>query len=132
MKHLYHQHKKKINYLLAGFWNTIFGYASFLALYLLFNQTVHYLVLFVISNILSITNAYVSYKLFVFKTKGNYLVEYLRFYLVYGAAMLLNFALLPLCVELFKISPPIAQAGLGFFNVLFSYFGHKKFSFKPK
>jgi putative flippase GtrA len=115
---------------LVGGWNTVFGYLVFLVLFLLFNRSIHYLLLLAASNILSITNAYIGYKIFVFKTKGNYLVEYLRFYLVYGAALLLNFILLLICVEFLHLSPPIAQGGLMFINVFFSYFGHKNYSFQ--
>lgn len=129
MRKLYHQHREKINYLLVGGWNTLFGYLIFAALYFLLRQFVHYLVLFIISNVLSITNAYVGYKVFVFKTRGNYLQEYLRFYLVYGGALLLNLILLPVVVETFQVSPVLAQAGLMFISIIFSYTGHKRYSF---
>lgn len=132
MKALYEKHKEKVNYLLIGVWNTIFGYFTFAALYYLFHQEIHYLILFIISNILSITNAYIGYKIFVFKTIGNYLKEYLKFYVIYGAAMLLNFILLPIVVELFHINPILAQGFLIIFNVIISYLGHKNFSFKAK
>ena len=130
MKRLYDRHSEKINYLLVGAWNTAVGYGAFVALYHLLGHQVHYLLILVLSNVISITNAYIGYKIFVFKTEGNYLREYTRFYVVYGSAFLLNFALLPLCVEIFRLSPVIAQAGLMFINVVFSYFGHKNFSFK--
>jgi len=130
MKRLYEQHSEKINYLLVGGWNTAVGYGAFVALYHLLGHQVHYLFILVLSNIISITNAYVGYKIFVFKTEGNYLREYARFYVVYGSAFLFNFVLLPLCVEIFRLSPVIAQAGLMFINVIFSYFGHKNFSFR--
>jgi len=129
MKQLLIRHREKINYLAVGAWNTVFGYSLFVALYFLLGQNIHYLVLLIVSNILSITNAYVGYKLFVFKTKGNYLQEYLRFYVVYGTALVLNFVLLPVCVEIFKVSPPLAQAGLLGLNIIFSYLGHKNYSF---
>lgn len=130
MRRLYQRHKEKIDYLLVGGWNTIFGYLTFLALYYMLAARVHYLILLVISNVLSITNAYIGYKIFVFKTRGNYLREYLRFYVVYGIALVLNLILLPVCVELFRLSPPLAQGGLIFINVIFSYLGHKNFSFR--
>lgn len=130
MKALYQRHQEKINYLLVGGWNTVFGYLTFVVLYYLLHQQIHYLILLIISNILSITNAYIGYKIFVFRTKGNYLNEYLRFYVVYGLALLLNLILLPLVVELFKINPVIAQAIIMFINVVFSYLGHKNFSFR--
>lgn len=129
MKALYQEHKQKIDYLLVGGWNTIFGYFVFLVLYYLLAAKIHYLLLLVVSNILSITNAYIGYKIFVFKTKGNYLKEYLRFYMVYGTIMVLNLVLLTFCVEILRILPPLALGGLTFINVVFSYFGHKHFSF---
>jgi len=130
IRHLYHRHKEKINYLLVGGWNTVFGYFTFVLLYFLFSQIIHYLFLLVIASILSITNAYIGYKTFVFKTKGNYVREYLRFYLVYGGVMLLNFVTLPIIVKLSHLSPPVAQGGFICITVVFSYFGHKHFSFK--
>jgi len=129
IRRLYKKHQQKISYLLVGVWNTIFGYAVFVALYFLFVTRVHYLVILLVSNILSITNAYVGYKAFVFKTKGNYLREYLRFYVVYGASMGVNMVYLPVCVEFFRIMPPVAQAGWIFINVIISYLGHRHFSF---
>lgn len=132
MKALYKRHQQKINYLLVGGWNTLFGYISFIALYALFAARIHYLFLLALSNILAITNAYLGYKTFVFKTRGNYWREYLRFYMVYGAAMILNIILLPIGVELLKLSPLIAQTGFTLINILFSYFGHKRFSFSPR
>ena len=129
IKHLYKKHQQKINYLLVGIWNTIFGYSVFVALYFLFTPHIHYMVIWAVSTVLAITNAYIGYKAFVFKTKGNYLREYLRFYVVYSGSMVLNLVLLPLGVELLKIAPPVAQAGIIVISVVFNYLGHKHFSF---
>jgi putative flippase GtrA len=115
---------------LVGGWNTLFSYLVFAALYFLLRGYLHYMVLYVISSVLSITNAYIGFKLFVFKTRGHYLREYSRFYVVYGGALALNLLLLPLVVETCRISPVVAQAGLALITVAFSYFGHKNFSFK--
>jgi putative flippase GtrA len=130
VKQLIAAHREKINYLVAGTWNAAFGYSSFVILYFLFSARVHYMFLWVISNVLSITNAYISYKFFVFRTKGNYLREYLRFYVVYGSSMLLGFVLMPISVEVFHVHPAIAQAGIMAITVVISYLGHKHFSFK--
>ncbi len=132
MKRFYKEHHEKINYLLVGGWNTVFGYLAFVALYYLFSHRIHYLIILVISNILSITNAYLGYKSFVFKTSGNYLQEYIRFYIVYGTALAINIIVLPVLVEIFRISPVVGQAAFMFLNVIFSYIGHKNFSFKRK
>ena len=66
---------------------------------------------------------------FVFKTKGNYCREYLRFYLVYGASFIANLILMPLFVEVGGMKPIPAQGIILFFSVLFGYVGHKHFSF---
>ena len=57
------------------------------------------MILVIITNILAITNAYICYKLVVFKTKGNYVKEYLRFYIVYGFAFAVSLLLFPLFME---------------------------------
>ena len=132
MKQLIKKHEEKVRYLIVGGWNTVFGYAAFAALYFLLRNFLHYTFVLVISYIFGITNAYICYKFFVFKTKGNYLREYLRFYLIYGIAFIINLALLPIAVEFLKLSPLLSQGGIVFFTVAISYFGHKNFSFKGK
>lgn len=115
---------------MVGGWNTVFSYATFAALYFLLASSIHYIALLVVNYIIGITNAYIFYKFFVFKTKGNYLREYLRFYLVYGIAFIVNILLLPFSVEVLKLSPLVAQALIVFITVAISYTGHSRFSFK--
>ena len=61
---------QSIRYLTTGLWNTLFGILVYTALIKIFGEN-RYLLLAVLSNIISITNAYICYKIFVFKTKGN-------------------------------------------------------------
>ena len=129
MKHFIYRHEEKLRYLIVGGWNTVFGYLLFIVLYGLLGERVNYVAILVASYIVSITNAYFCYKFLVFKTKGNYLREYLRFYLVYGLAFLINLALLPVMVEILSINPVISQGLIVFFTVIVSYVGHKNFSF---
>jgi putative flippase GtrA len=130
MMKLLKKYQEQIRYLITGGWNTLFGYLSFAGLHLLFEHRLHYIPLLVISYIISITNAYLCYKFFVFKTKGNFWLEYFRFYVVYGASFLINIALLPLFVEVFKANLLISQAIITMFTVIISYAGHKYFSFR--
>lgn len=129
MKKLFKRHEEKVRYLIVGGWNTAFGYLLFVVLYGLLGSIVHYTVILTVGYVISLTNAYICYKFLVFRTKGNYLKEYLRFYLVYGVAYLINLALLPVFVEVLKVSPIIAQAVIVFFTVIISYVGHRNFSF---
>lgn len=121
---------KPIRFLVAGGWNTAFGYASLALLYYLFSNKIHYLFLMVFAAILSITNAYICHKFFVFKTKGNYVKEYLRYYAVYSVPIGMGFVFFPLCIEILKMNFYVTQALLTFVTIIISYFGHKHISFR--
>lgn len=132
MKQFLIAHEQKIRYLIIGGWNTVFGYGVFAALYFWLEGSIHYLVILSISYVLSITNAYIGYKFFVFQTKGNIVREYLRFYVVYAAAFLVNLAILPLLVEIGDLNMYISQALVTMLTIIGSYILHKNFSFKGK
>ena len=118
-----------IRFLIAGAWNTAFGYGVFILLFYM-PWKLHYIVVLIVSNIIAITNAYICYKIFIFKTRGNYLREYLRFYGVYGITFGINLLLLPVFVEILKIHPVISQGMVLSVTIFASYFGHKHFSFR--
>ena len=116
-------------YLATGAWNTLFGIGIYSVLYQLFGKSVHYMILAVPANILAITNAFLCYKLFVFRTKGNWIKEYFKCYIVYGTGTLAGMGLLYLFVALFKFNPVFANLLSTVAVVIASYFGHKYFSF---
>ncbi len=131
--------RELVRYLVAGGWNTVFGYGVFALLTHALSGLIPYayMVAAVLANVLAITMAYVSYKLVVFRTKGNYLREYLRFYVIYGASAVAGIALLPVFVALVgafagksDAVPYVAQALLMPLLVLGSFVGHKTFSFR--
>jgi len=124
--------RQEVRFVLAGGWNTAFGYGIYVTLYYLFHARVHYLAIAVVANILAITMAYATHKLFVFRTRGNVLREYLRFYGVYGLTALLGLAALPISIEILKIDPYVAPLVLLVLTVAVSYVGHKHFSFRPR
>lgn len=132
----YRQHHHEINriirYLIVGVWNTLFGLGLYSGLYFWLGERVHYLLLAIPTNILAITNAYICYKLFVFKTKGNILREYLKCYLIYGGSMLLGMAMLYLAVDWGGIHPVFANIAITALTVTVSYIGHKFYSFRKK
>ena len=126
-------------YLLVGMWNTLFGYSMYALFTALLMPRVRYGYIYaaVFSNFLSITVAYFGYKFFVFQTKGNYLLEWFRCILVYGSGMLPGLVLLPLLVEglhyafhLQRSGPYVAGALVMGFGAIYSFFGHKHFSFR--
>ena len=116
-------------YLVTGLWNTAFGYGVFAVLVALLASRVHYLLLGVVASVLAITNAYIVHKVFVFRTKGDYLREYGRYYVIYGATTVVGLALLALFVDGLGLNLYLAQAcGMGL-QVVGSFVGHRRFSF---
>jgi putative flippase GtrA len=142
-----------VRYVLVGTWNTAMGYTLFAYFtYLFTKHSVHgYIYAAFVSNAIAITVAFFGYKFFVFRTKGNYLTEYLRCVTVYGSAAIPGIPLLAALkniiahyakvhprsfvvhghvLTLEALSPYVAQAMITGCTVFYSFFGHRKFSFK--
>ena len=127
-------------YLVVGLWNTAFGYATFAFFTALLDKVVpqSYMLASVLSSCINISVSFLGYKWFVFKTKSNYLREWIRCVGVYGSNILFGLALLPIMVfvlrhhfGLQRQAPYVAGALLTGITVIVSFFGHKHFSFKP-
>jgi putative flippase GtrA len=121
---------KSVRYLIAGGWNTAFGYFLGVGLYLLLSDRLHITLIAIICNILAISMSFLTYKLFVFKTHGNWLNEYLRSFVVYGTMALLGILFLWCFVDVLGVKIWWAQALVILFTVFISYFGHRLFTFK--
>jgi putative flippase GtrA len=132
MKEWLLKHMKLIRYLLAGGYNTLFGFAVFAGLYLLLLDRLNYLLIACISQVIAITNAFVIYKFWVFKSQGNILTEYYKTYLVYGVSFVLGLVGLGLLVEVLHIHPILAQAIITILTVCISYLGHSHYAFAQK
>ncbi len=117
-----------VRFFIAGGWNVIFSYGVFAGLYYVLGDQVHYMLILTGTTILGVTNSYLTQKFFVFRTKGNYLREYLRFYAVYGIQITINYVMLPFLVE-WGVSPYIAQALIVGSTTIGTYWAHKHISF---
>jgi putative flippase GtrA len=126
-------------YLLVGAWNTLFGYGSFAFFTAVLSPMIphSYIAASVISSLLNISVSYLGYKWFVFKTRGNYLREWIRCVGVYSGGIVFGVLTLPMLVMVIRRNtrfvdqaPYIAGAVLTAFMVVYSFLGHKKFSFR--
>jgi putative flippase GtrA len=128
-----------MRYVLVGGFNTVFGYSVFALFNWLFRGlgTYSYLYAAVLANVIVISVAFLGYKWFVFRTRGNYLVEYIRCFGVYGSSALIGLAGLSILVPILRRvlhqperAPYIAGALLTVVTVVFSFVGHKNISFR--
>ena len=144
-----------IRFLLVGVWNTAFALVLSTLLVALYSRILpHRWILLtadfasITSKPISITMAFLCYKHFVFHTKGNYLKEWLRCFAVYGVGTLPELVALPLVTKFFLLfplgflnplfrrlhilhpAPVLAILVVAVFTAIYSYFAHKKFSFK--
>ena len=127
-----------LRYLIVGVWNTLFAYGLFAALtYLLTPQmasrTLAAMTASALSSVVCITVSFVCHKLFVFRTRGNFLKEYFRAFVVYGSTWLVGFLLLPLLIAALDLFvspaaavPYLAGAILQAGTVIVTFFGHKR------
>ena len=130
-----------VRYLLVGGFNTVFGCALFALLNWSFEGLgpFSYMYAAVLANLIAITVAFIGYKRFVFRTRGNYLVEWVRCVGVYGSSMAIGLVGLPILVTILRRflakpvhAPYIAAAMLTAITVVFSFLGHKNISFRQK
>ena len=119
-----------VRYLFVGGWNTLFGMGLFALLYRLWGTQQNYLIIAATVNIVAVTNAFFCYKWLVFRTKGNYLREYLKCWTVYGSSALIGTAGMVLLVELAGMNPVWANILLTALGIAWSYLGHRFFSFR--
>lgn len=127
-----------LRYLTVGACNTIFGYGCYALFTMLLTPTVAYgyVVAIVLANFFSINFAFLGYKWFVFKSKGNYFKEWVRCLGVYATTMVASTAALPFVVAAVRretgrdhAAPYIAGAIVLAFTVGFSFVGHRWISF---
>lgn len=128
---IYHwQANQQLRYLLIGAWNTAAGYFIFALLYLLLTHLINYIAIALIAHVIAVTQSFITQRIFVFKSRGNGLAEYCRFHVAHLLTLGLGIALLSAIVEIFGISPLIAQAIITAIVVIFSYFIHRHFTFR--
>jgi putative flippase GtrA len=117
-------------FIMIGGLNTLIGYLVVTCVYTLFSERLSFLMIGIISNIVAITIGFTLQKFFVFQTKGNWLKQYLRSYITYGAVGIIGFALLWIFLNIFQINVWISQAIIMVLITGISFIGHKKITFR--
>jgi putative flippase GtrA len=115
---------------MVGVVNTVFAFALFAGLQLTIGGRVHYLVVLVMSHIVSVLEAYVLQRWLVFRVSGRWWRDLARFWSVYLVALAVNLVALPLLVEIGHIPVLPAQAMVMAGVALGSYVAHRAFTFR--
>ena len=79
---------------------------------------------------IAVLNAYLGYRLVVFRSRSSILKELPRFSLVYIAALAANLVLLPVALWLLPLNIYVVQALFMALVIIASYLAHKFFSFR--
>jgi len=135
-----------LRYLIVGVGNTLFGYGCYAFFVALYSRILppHYLpftvdLASITTTPLGVTVSFLTYKFFVFRTKGNYLREWLRCFAVYGSATIPGLFILPVVAKVLQSIKPVhniagylAGAIVMGGTAIYTYLAHKKFSFSRR
>ena len=124
--------RKSLRYLIVGGCNTLVGYFLGIFLYFLLINNLGIVFISIISSVVSISFSFFSYKVFVFKTSGNWLKEYVKCYMIYSGISIINISIIWFLVDIIKINIWISLALSTIIVTLLSYFGHNIFTFNIK
>jgi putative flippase GtrA len=130
IKKIYNNHQEKVHFLLAGGFNTAFGYFVFITLFYLLKNTLHYQAILALAYFIGFNCSFLTFKCFVFKSNKKWLKEYIKTFISATVIYFVNAISLYIFVEIFKISVIFAQALSIIITTISSYLLHKNFSFK--
>ena len=132
------KHNVKVKFVLIGAWNTVFAILVFLGLDSTFTHVfskryVAYMCAMALTNILSVTHAFILHKYFTFRSRArgiSLVMELIRFFSTYAFVFALSLVLLPVLAEGFHIAPKVSAVLGIIISILVSYLGHSRFSFR--
>jgi hypothetical protein len=143
----YARHGEKLRFLVVGLGNTCLGYAIFLLLLAALGPRLHvlessplpfvspigkdyYVLVQWVAWVVCVPLSTLTMRYFAFRSTGHRLRQIGRAYFVYLPAQVLSALLLWLTVHVAHVSPQVGQLVAIAFATVFSYLGHKYFTFK--
>ncbi len=131
LAHLSADNYQKLRFLVSGGINVIVGLAVFPALVWAspFLEA-NYIIALCVAQVICVVFAYLNYKTLVFRTRGNYLAEFVKFTSFYATSFGINLVVLPVLVEVLGVPIVPAQVGFMLVMVVASYFWHARVTFR--
>lgn len=121
---------EKLRFLLVGGFNTVFAYGVYA--FLLEIIKLPYLLALFIQYFITINVSVATMRYYVFRSKGNFVKEFLKAWSVYIGLFFANTVGLSFLVEICKIDELWAQGIYLTFSTILTYILHKYFSFKKR
>jgi putative flippase GtrA len=121
---------RAVRFVVIGGFNSVFSYALFATLTLTVGAKVHYLIILVVTHVVAILEAYVMQRWLVWRVRGRWWHELVRFSGVYAVAFVVNAALLPLLREVFGVPVLVAQAVIMTATAIGTFLIHRGFTFR--
>jgi len=120
----------KVRFVLAGGFNTAFGYVLFSGMFLLAGRWVHYLMIGLVAHALSVLNAFVVHRKLVFRATDDWRPAFVRFNVSQLVSLTFGMAALYSLVEFGHCNPLAAQFAVTLVSVALNYVLHRHFSFR--
>lgn len=134
LRGIYDDHGEKLRFLVVGGWNTLFSVAALWVLEQLIpydpQSVLQKQLVLGASWVISVTQNFFTFKLLVFRTRGNWLREYVRMYVIYSATFVVQSVLTQLISYAFDLSLFWANLPTILVVTIMSYVGHKYFTFR--
>ena len=121
---------QRSQYLIVGGVNTVFGFALFTGVFLMFEYQFNYLAIFVFCQVVAVLFSHSMQRRFVWRTEVAYHVELFKFSASYFFISVINLLLLAVAKERLNFPVLYSQYTIGFFLILATYFVQKKWVFK--
>jgi len=115
---------------MVGGVNSLFGFGVFALGQLMLGHLVHYLVILVVATMIAVLEAYVLQRWLVFRARGRWWRDLLRFSSVYAISLAINVPALTFLVEIVKVPVVPAQGVVMVAVALGTYFVHRNFTFR--
>ena len=124
------QRYDKLRFLIVGGWNFVFGYCQFAFFYWWLNGSWSDFAILVLTNIVGITQSFLTHRYLTFSSKGNFWKEYMKFYAVYGVQALVGMGAFYVFVTRLGFNAYFTNLVINILLTVASYWAHKHFSFK--
>jgi putative flippase GtrA len=123
---------QELRFLLAGAYNTVFGYLTFALLFILLQNRIHYLFIVLLCQPVCLASAFIVHRNLVFKSQERWPRSFIRFNLSQLAAFVFGVAGLYALVRFGHLAPLLAQGLVVVASVLVTYLLHRHFSFRRR